>query len=82
MMWLYFNSQADAQSAMDTINSRLGLPNETTHNWATIKQCVNGTWGFIKPACDLSDIPQHTEKHFDKVIDLGLPNSASDAETE
>jgi|14_taG_2_1085336.scaffolds.fasta_scaffold00248_18 hypothetical protein len=81
MINLYFNTQAEAITAMATINGRLGIPDEHgTTTWANIKPCVNGTWTFIKPECDLGGLPEYTEKEFDKVTDLGLGNSASDAD--
>lgn len=82
MIWLYFNSESDAQIALNTINSRLNIPNGNTQTWARIHECVNGTWAFIKPNCDLSGLPDHTEKTYNKEVDLGLPNGAEDAETK
>ena len=82
MIWLYFNNESDANSAMNTINTRLGIPDGVgTTTWAEPLECVNGTWAFAKPTCDLTDIPTHTEKEFDKTVDLGLGNSPEDAET-
>ncbi len=81
MIWLYFDSQADANTAMATIDSRLGLPDSNgTNTWAIAVECVNSKWAFIKPTCDLTGLPTHTEKEHDKVTDLGLGNEPSDAE--
>jgi len=80
MIWLYFDTEADCTSAMNTINGRLGIPDGAgTTTWATAKECVNGKWAFIKPDCDLTGLPTYTEKEFDKVTDLGLANGPEDA---
>jgi hypothetical protein len=75
-MNLYFNTESEAITAMATINGRLGIPDEHgTTTWATIKQCVNNTWTFIKPECDLSGLPEFTEKELDQHVDFGFdPN--------
>ena len=80
MIWLYFDSQEDSISAIDTINERLGIPDGVgTTTWATAVECVNGKWAFVKPSCDLTGLPAHTEKEYDKVVDLGLGDSPEDA---
>jgi hypothetical protein len=66
MIYLFFNTQSEAITAIAQIDSNMDLPNENTTTWAEPRLSLQNTWGFAKPdSVYMNNVTGHTELEYD-----------------